>query len=152
MMSLTQLQLQIGAALAEQVYNRNSNDGPISLDQLGVQSVLNLTQPPGLTPPNDGFYYSPRGFVGEVVTDGTTVYVVIRGTDLSANFLDGVRAALGSGLNQYAPPDSTGQIDLGDVANDALLGDGTAAQTQLDDALALTQAAQQYAAANGGRA
>lgn len=84
MMSLTQLQL--AAALAEQVYNRSADDNPINLfPDLGVRQVTDLPQPSGLTP-NDGLFYSPRGFVGEVVTDGDTIYVVFRGTDLSVSF------------------------------------------------------------------
>ncbi len=146
MMSLTQLQL--AAALAEQVYNRNADDNPISLGELGVDPVPNLPQPVGLTP-NGGFFYSPRGFVGEVVTDGTTIYVVFRGTDLSVSFQDGLKAARAAGLNQLAPSASGGQIDVGDCANDLLLGAGTAQQTQLDDALALTQAAKALAALSG---
>jgi hypothetical protein len=121
MMSLTPLQLL--AALAEQVYNRSSNDDPITLGQLGMD-VAPIQQPLGLTP-NRGFYYSPRGFVGEVVTDGTSVYVVFRGTDLSTGFKAALLAAVAAGSNQLAPPASNGKIDVGDVVNDLLLGSGS---------------------------
>jgi hypothetical protein len=116
---LTQIQMDLLAALAEQVYNRNANDDPITLNELGVAPAA-IGAVSGLFFSGTS-YYSPRGFVGEVVTDGTTDYVVLRGTDLSASFLDGFEAALPD-LDQIARPDAKGQIDIGDVVNDALLG------------------------------
>ncbi|MGJ4941887.1 hypothetical protein ACQR1W_15030 [Bradyrhizobium sp. HKCCYLS1011] len=73
---------------------------------------------------------------------------MLRGTDLSASFGEGFGSGLSGSLDQTAPPSSS-QIDPSDVANDLLLGIRVAQKTQFDDALALTQAAQQFAAANG---
>ncbi len=143
-MSLTQLQL--AAALAEQVYNRNSDDDPITIGQLGLSVALLQQRPTGLTL-NGGLYYSPRGFAGEVVTDGSTVYVVFRGTDLSTSFSTAFADA--AGASQTAPSAEGGKVDVGDAVNDILLGEGFSGQSQLTDALALTDAAQTYAKANG---
>jgi hypothetical protein len=145
-------QLQLAAALAEQIYRRNANDLPIQPgDDLNVQGVAvgNLNgfatseTSDGLT-----YYYTARGFVGQVVTDGDTLYVVFRGTDAASSFLDGFSEALASGLNQTAL-DPSKQSDLGDFVNDLLLGLGTTQITQLDDALTLTRAAEAQAAAKG---
>jgi hypothetical protein len=90
-------QLQLAAALAEQIYRRNANDLPIQPgDDLNVQGVAvgNLNgfatseTSDGLT-----YYYTARGFVGQVVTDGDTLYVVFRGTDAASSFLDGFSEA-----------------------------------------------------------
>jgi len=111
-------QLQLMAALAEQIYHRNEDDFPITLDDLGVQSAGLITQPVGLQPDttadNGTAYYSPRGFVGEVVSAGNTRYVVFRGTDASGTFLSGFLAAFGNGEDQLAAQ-SNGN-DLGDFA------------------------------------
>jgi Ca2+-binding RTX toxin-like protein len=135
--------IQLAAALAEQIYHRNTTDDPITLGQLGLGTV-DLGKVSGLTSDDsvDGTtYYSPRGFVGEVVETSDTVYVVFRGTDISGSFLSGFQAAESAGLNQNAV-DPSGVNDLGDISNDILLGQGTGQQTQLDDALALTRAAE----------
>jgi len=99
-MSTSGLQgIQLAAALAEQIYHRNSADGSIQLSSLdGAQAIgVGDLRSAGLTDDSsvDGVtYYSPRGFAGEVVRQGGTLYVVLRGTDLSASFLDGFKAAL----------------------------------------------------------
>ena len=149
-------QIQLEAALAEQIYHRDTKDGPIGLDQLGVKPVDLGATIGGLVASGNAndlvsgmSYYSPRGFVGEAVIQGDTVYVVFRGTDLSGSFPDGLAAGAASGLDQTAPQASDGKIDVGDCVNDLLLGTGFSGQTQLDDALALTQAAQQFAQAKG---
>ncbi len=56
-------QLQLVAALAEQIYHRNSADDPITLTQLGVNPVSFDKDPNGLVPDtstdNGTAYYSP---------------------------------------------------------------------------------------------
>lgn len=143
MADLTQIQLV--AALSEQVYNRNASDDPITLRDLGVTPLALPNLSSFGTFQSNGsagstLYYTSHGFVGEVVQTDSTVYVVFRGTDISGSFPSGFNAALSAGLNQTAS-DPSGMNDLGDLSNDILLGQGTGQQTQLDDALALTQAA-----------
>jgi hypothetical protein len=144
-------QLELTAALAEEIYRRSASDIPIKITDLGVQdakigplSGFAANQSP------DGaiFYYTVRGFVGQVVQQGNTLYVVFRGTDSAGTFTDGFTQAAASNFSETAP-DPARQSDLGDFANDVLLGLGTGQQTQLDDALALTQAAKVQAAAQG---
>jgi hypothetical protein len=144
--------IQLAAALAEEVYRRNPNDLPITLANLTGTSAVPLDPPPGLSVAAgaDGsiYYYSSRGFVGQVVLKDNTLYVVFRGTDASSSFLDGFSKAAASGFDQTAI-DASHLSDLGDFTSDLLLGQGTARQTQLDDALALTRAAEAEANARG---
>ncbi|WP_420970809.1 calcium-binding protein [Bradyrhizobium sp. B120] len=143
--------IAFAAALAEIVYHRATQDRPLAYGDLGAAAIPLETTPVGLKASDDGTsFYSPRGFVGQVVAKDNVLYVVIRGTDLSASFVDGFKAGLFGGLNQTAPFQDPGQqIDPGDIADDLLLGVGTTRQTQLDDALALTEAVKQLAATQG---
>ena len=93
-------QLRLMAALAEQIYHRDEDDFPITLTDLGVSSAADIVTPAGLTPftgdDHSTAYYSPRGFVGEVVSSGDTLYVVFRGTDLSTSFSVALSQAVGA--------------------------------------------------------
>jgi hypothetical protein len=155
-MSNTELQgIQLAAALAEEIYRRNLKDIPVKLTEIGVAAVnlglLSGFQSASATPIDGGiYYYTARGFVGEVVQKGGLFYVVFRGTDSAESFSAGIAKALAfDALGNQTVLDSSGESDLGDWGNNLLLGSGTGAQTQLDDALALTQAA--IAAAGGDK-
>jgi hypothetical protein len=154
MMTNTNLSgVQLAAALAEQVYRRNSNDIPVTLTELGATPLTVTPADPNQfatdrsTVDNATYYYTPRGFVGEVVQKDGVVYVVFRGTDSSESFFNGLKKAAANGFNQTAT-DPSRLSDLGDWTNNVLLALGTSQETQLDDALALTRAAE--AAAGGG--
>jgi len=72
-------ELQLVAALAEEIYRRNADDIPITLDDLGVAAVNSSTlgSIAGLTDVAGSgaiYYYSSRGFVGEIVENGDTNY------------------------------------------------------------------------------
>jgi hypothetical protein len=138
--------IQLAAALAEHVYRRGIDDNPITLSDLQVTAAPVDGDVAGLTPSSSAeqtFYYSSRGFVGEVVKKDGVFYVVIRGTDSSENFSDGLRK-VGLSKNQTLV-DTEHKSDLGDWVNNILLGFGTEVQTQLDDALALTRAVEAQA-------
>ncbi|WP_316188851.1 hypothetical protein [Bradyrhizobium sp. SZCCHNS1054] len=143
--------IQFAAALAEIVYHRASQDDSIKYSDLGAEAIPLTTVPAGFETRNvyGATYYTPRGVVGQAVQKDGTLYVILRSTVLSASFGEGFGSGFSGSLDQTAPP-SSNQVDPGDVANDLLLGIGVAQKTQFDDALALTQAAQQFAAANGG--
>src|SRR6266702_973801 len=143
-------QLQLAAALAEEIYRRNASDNPIKLSDLGAQAV-DVVTPAGFSTDSsvDGLtYYTSRGFVGQVVLKGDTLYVVFRGSDSATSFFNSFYQAASNSFSQTAS-DGGHQTDLGDFANNVLLGRGTTQQTQLDDALALTRAAEARAAALG---
>jgi hypothetical protein len=76
-------ELQLVAALAEEIYRRDSGDIPVTLADVGVTAVdptdLSITGLAQATGNGAVYYYSARGFVGEVVEKGNTVYVVFRG-------------------------------------------------------------------------
>jgi len=92
---------QLAAALAEEIYRRNTLDQPVTLAALGVEAKTLTNTPDGLTP-SGGFYYSERGFVGQVVEKNGTYYVIFRGTDLTESFLNGALDAAGAGWDQQA--------------------------------------------------
>ena len=61
-------QIQLVAALVD---HRNADDDPIRLGELGVESApIGIVD--GLFTNGTEAYYSPRGFVGEAVQQGTT--------------------------------------------------------------------------------
>jgi hypothetical protein len=137
--------LQMGAALCEQVYRRDDKDQQISDNDLNVQAVdvLSNLQGSGVVATGGGWYYdNSTGFVGRVVSDGTTTYVVFRGTDMSGGFSDLANDIAAN----YFPSlglTPTGKVDLNDFFyGNQPLGTGTTGVTQLNDALALAQAAQ----------
>jgi len=95
-------------------------------------------------PPSGGYYYNDTtGFVGRVVEANGKIFVVFRGTDLAGSLSDIVSAKLGF---QKTP----GVVDIKDYdyANIAL-GWGTTGTSQLNDALALTRAAEAVAQQTG---
>jgi hypothetical protein len=111
-MSNTNLsELQLVAALAEEIYRRNGDDIPITLSELdatavNVDAIAGLTQATGS---GAVYYYSSRGFVGEIVEKGNTVYVVFRGTDSAESFLKG---ALKADINNQYKEDLERKSDL----------------------------------------
>jgi hypothetical protein len=118
--------LEVAAALAEEIYRRNSQDQPIALGDVATNSKNdpNVVAPTSLTP-KDGFYYDDAtGFVGQVVDANGKIFVVLRGTDFEG------------GLTGVDFTDGNLPLALGTFNN-----------TQLDDAIALTKAA--IEAANG---
>jgi hypothetical protein len=119
--------LEVAAALAEEIYRRNAKDQPIQLgDIANSKDDSDVVRPPSLTKDPSGFYYDDAtGFVGQVVDANGKIFVVFRGTDLG----------------------SLTDFDSGDIDADGSLAAGTTARSQLDDALALTRAA--IAAAGG---
>ena len=137
--------LQMAAALCEEIYRRATEDQQLTDNNLQVKAVdvsANL-QGTGLVPTGDGWYYdNSTGFVGRVVSDGNTTYVVIRGTDFSGGFPDLAQDVTAN----YFPSlglTPTGKVDLNDFfLGNQPLGIGTTGKTQLNDALALAQAAQ----------
>ena len=146
-MAIPATDLEITAALCENVYRRDPSDQAITFSDIGVQakSVTGT----GLTgdPNADGYYYNnANGFVGSVTEKlgASTVYVTFRGTDNSGGFGDVVDDLFTSPLEWagFSTPGSGGHSDPGDFnyANTAL-GSGTLIRTQLDDALALARAA-----------
>jgi hypothetical protein len=87
-------EVQIAAALAEQVYRRNVKNFQVKLSDLGrdvealrVTAVEAARQGNTLTY-SDGFYYNINtGFVAEFVRVDGTYYIVFRGTDSAESAL-----------------------------------------------------------------
>ncbi len=131
-MALTDL--QVAAALDEQVYRRAAGDQPLSDGDIGATGisvgVSGLTQDG-----NTAYYYNnATGFVGRIVQANGKVFVVLRGTDMAGSLADILAAEAGY--------NSSNSIDINDFNFANLpLGRGTTGVTQYDDALALTQAA-----------
>lgn len=144
--------IELAAALAEEIYRRADGDNPIDIElDLNVTSV-DLAEVSGLTRNEDAtlenkeyYYYSEKGFVGRVVEKDGVVYVVFRGTDEASSFIDGFQKM----MRTPSLKDPEYISDLGDWSTNLALGKGTLQATQLDDALALTQAAKEYALLNG---
>jgi len=163
-------QLQIATALAEDSYRRSSSDQALSLSDiapgaanLGLSgpSESDLTQM-GMTSDGGYWYDDFTGFVGRVVNVNNTIYVTFRGTDMSGGGSDlatallqaiaagpvsGVAALLGnSSIDWRDFADANFPLALGTTAGTLLDANlqpvaPSQAATQLDDALALTQAA-----------
>jgi len=136
--------LQVAAALAEMVYRRAEQDQALQLsdiDQNAQDLPMGDLASQGLTKVDNYYYDDNTGFVGRVVTVGDTVYVVFRGTDYQSlltytgpDYVDG-NYPLGQGTT------SGTQLSY-DSANSALsVVSPSQPATQLDDALALTNAA-----------
>jgi hypothetical protein len=135
--------LQTAAALAEQIYRRTTEDQQLTDEEIGVEAVNVNNLPSSITPdPNGvpGWYYDyATGFVGRVVTDGAVTYVVFRGTDMSGGLSDAVTDIAANYFHVGTPI----KTDVNDFSFANLpLGSGTTERTQLDDAVALAQAAQ----------
>lgn len=154
--------IELAAALAEEIYRRADGDNPI--DVVGDLGATPIDMRPFLedasglhfnsnaTPENQDYYfYSSKGFVGRVVEKDGVVYVVFRGTDEASSFPVGFgKMVYNGGLSNPTVKDPSEYIsDLGDWSSNYHLGKGTLQATQLDDALALTQAAKAYAQQNG---
>jgi len=142
-MSLTEL--ETAAALAEEGYRRDPKDqqladqgvnGANGIGVGGVQLSPTVLSGTNLKSGGDAFYYDDTtGFAGRVVTSGNTVFVVFRGTDMAGGLDDLLDAELGWGASD--------KVDLRDLPfGNQALGFGTSGQSQFNDALALTQAAQ----------
>lgn len=138
-------ELNKSAILADHVYRRPITDGEVSLTNIGlVQFQLDETinELNDVFNFNDGFAYSGRGFVGEIVQDGVgpneKYYVVFRGTDSNEAFTTGFTKALGGLRDQFAEDESRNS-DIGDFVNNVNLGKGRHHNTQLDDAMALAR-------------
>jgi hypothetical protein len=142
---------QAAAALAEEIYRRDPADQALSLTDINPSYVNKTLSTDSVTAlasmgiiNKDGYYYDDStGFVGQVVTDGTTTYVVYRGTDAGSSYLNS------DGGDWF---DANVPLGLGTTAGTKLDGSGlpilpNVASTQLDDALALAKAA--ISAANG---
>ena len=128
--------LKTSAALAEQVYRRAKEDQQLTDGDIGVRvvdGVFGNLQGPVLTTQGDGWYYNnATGFVGRVVSDGTTTYVVLRGTDMSGSLGE---TALNIASNYFGGGSLTQRTDVNDFTYANLaLGFGSAGTTQLDDA------------------
>ncbi|MCC6780860.1 MAG: hypothetical protein IT537_30160 [Hyphomicrobiales bacterium] len=92
-------EIQLAAALAEEVYRRNLKDIPIKLADLGVtprdfDQLTGFQRVDGSDSGGGVYYYTNRGFVGEVVVKAGIFYVVFRGTDSSEGFIAGAAKAL----------------------------------------------------------
>lgn len=163
---------QIAAALSEMSYRRDPRDQALSTDDsstglrsIGIgenieQELLLLTingqahvKPSGLTFVRtngtnnpDGFYYDDAtGFVGHVSLVNGTIYVNFRGTDLSGGMLDAGASAVSASVGWDWMAGNPTQVDNKDFQTNVSLGFGATATTQMDDALALTQLALNYA-------
>jgi trimeric autotransporter adhesin len=140
-MALTDLQM--AAALCEQVYRRDNLDQQLDSTEAsagGFGTVLNIqnTQIAGFTLDNGFYYNNVSGFVAQIVQANGKIFVVFRGSDLSSGFGDALIPAL------FGDPLGGGQnsstVDQQDWANNFVLGLGTVQRSQLDDAVALLQA------------
>lgn len=134
--------IQLAAALSEAVYRRGGDDLPISLkNDLFLDSRNFNLNVVGLNSTTDAeltqFFYSPRGFCAIVVEKNGQYWITFRGTDSAESFASGAAESLGQPQTAVDPDRLT---DIGDWVNNRNLGFGTSAQSQLDDALALTQA------------
>ena len=132
-------EIQLSAALSEYIYRRDDKDQSITYTDLKLQFVAFSD----LSLPNDGsaYYNNQNGFVGSVFEDQTRIFVVFRGTDIAGSIPGLVSAKLGWGPNTTPSAPNDVAYDLGDASTNLSLGLGTFDRTQLDDALALTQAA-----------
>ena len=89
-MSLSDLQL--AAALCEQVYRRADNDQQLDSSEdgnggFGIElATVSLTRPSWMTQDGVFYYNNATGFVAEVVKAGEKIFVVFRGSDLSSSF------------------------------------------------------------------
>ncbi len=137
--------LHVAAALADEIYRRDTLDFGIRVLSDEVADIAataitlgHLTTRDGamVTQVGDYYYGMDTGFVGRVVEKDNVIYVVYRGTDLAGGLADIAAANLG-----YSDPDPA-RIDVHDwdMAN-VPLGAGTLGRSQLDDALALYDAA-----------
>jgi hypothetical protein len=85
---------QIAAALAESIYRRNSQNFQVTLRDLKAKAIivpdpnanwatspLRSQQIQNLVEQDDYYYNVNTGFVGQIVEQGSTYYVVFRGTD-----------------------------------------------------------------------
>jgi VCBS repeat-containing protein len=132
------------AALADEVYQRNNSDQPLSSFPSGtgsIKTVSGLTFTPyagvsladtGLVADdvnNNGMVYSSTGdgFAAQVLENGPNVVVVFRGTDLGNT-----------------------TTDTGDILNDVRLGTGTANPSQATDMTKLMDAVIAAVQATGG--
>lgn len=138
---------KLAAALAEHVYRRSEDDIPITLHDLDATGIsvgpIDASQFKTDTGPDGAlFYYTDRGFVGEVVEKADTIYVVFRGSDSAEGFGTNFQKAFGANFDQTVR-DPARLTDIGDFINNMALAAGlSVGRTQLDDALALTRAAE----------
>ncbi|MCS4089861.1 hypothetical protein [Rhizobium sp. BK176] len=156
-MTLALTEVQLTAALAEEVYRRSTDgangtdDVGITLAELNVSSVTSLSAD-GLVRDDRGLglYYADNGFCGQVVEAENTVYVIFRGTDAASSFKWGSYQALVNGsISDQTAQSSDHTFDLGDLYTDVALGKGSVGFTQLDYALSLAQKAVEFADATG---
>lgn len=135
-------EIKLAVALSDEIYRRADSDfGVKADDDLGVSVALGdvetiPTRNGGVLQRIDDYFYGmDTGFVGRVVKKGDVYYVVYRGTDMSGG-LDGSTLATIFG----GSPSS--QVDAFDFTKANFpLALGRTGRTQLDDALALYDAA-----------
>lgn len=148
------------SALSEEIYRRSKKDLPIDIvNDLGVNALVGSAYEEGTSfgylkaakeangwvvdddgyiyqmtdPSNPGDTTSDNGFVARVIDSGDTKIIVFRGSDISGDFLDL--------YNSYNDPPANDESDGYDWQNNKDLGQGNwEGRTQLDDALALTEA------------
>jgi Lipase (class 3) len=142
---MTLTDLQMAAALCEQVYRRADNDQqldsaePPSSNGFGSPiSNAAFVLPVGFTADNGYYYNNTTGFVAQVISTNGKIFVVYRGSDLSGSFGDALIPTLFGDPTGGGPNSST--VDVQDWANNYILGNGTSSQSQLDDALAILRA------------
>ena len=137
--------VQMAAALSEQVYRRANIDQQLLNNDIGEQILLipqavnaavRWPTAAGYAVTDQQFYYDDNtGFVGQIVRANGKIFVVYRGTDMAGGLFDFVGAfvqdKIGVGWQ------SSTAIDAGDVASNVSLGFGTLNRSQADDALAL---------------
>lgn len=112
--------LSVYAALAENVYRRDSNnDQALSIPEIGELTGVSLAVEPlsaevtvfgqdgqslGNLQTNGDYYYSERGFVGMIVQVEGKYVVVFRGTDTTLSGWSSVRAAVArDDTDSYTP-------------------------------------------------
>jgi len=134
-------QEQIAAALSDNVYRWADQDQPITLANVPGASLQPIVTPAGLTL-NGGFYYDDStGFVGTVTNVNGTIYVTFRGVDIGGGTFNlpqwtTTNLPLGLGL-----PTGTTLTALDPTTGAFSATPPAQAVTELDDAIALTQAA-----------
>jgi hypothetical protein len=117
-MALTDVEL--AAALCEQVYRRDSLDQQLEFSEGFAETlVARENRISGFTQ-DAGFYYNnATGFVGRIVETDGKIFIVFRGSDLSDNF----SAALLPALFEYpAPGGAPSTVDAQDWSDNRKLG------------------------------
>jgi hypothetical protein len=147
--------VMLAAALCEEIYRRAPGEQSLGesttllYHKEGFASFYDDPITPkeptivGLTNKESYYYNDDTGFVGRIVEANGKIFVVLRGSDLSAEFTDAIRAMFAS---DPAQADSKGgTVDTYDWYNNRQMGKGTLAPSQIDDALALLAAAKEIA-------